>query len=68
MEGSWMAAEHQGHANVKKDRFGFWTMGFEHREDEKLQNPYAFPKTVSQVFFMDNTRNPSWKVVLRHEQ
>jgi hypothetical protein len=52
MEGSWIAAQHQGRANVKKDRYGFWTVGFE---------------TILQVFFIDDTRDPNMKVVLRHK-
>jgi hypothetical protein len=67
MEGSWIAARHQERANVKKDCYGFWTVGFGNRQDAHVKNPYAFPETISQVFFIDDTRDPNMKVVLRHE-
>jgi hypothetical protein len=39
MEGSWIARKHQSRANIKKDRYGFWTVGFCHREDAMIHNP-----------------------------
>jgi hypothetical protein len=67
MEGSWIAAWHEGRANVKKDPYGFWTVGFKNREDNTVKNPYAFPEKISQVFFIDDTCDPDIRVVLRHE-
>jgi hypothetical protein len=56
MEGSWIAGRYQGRANVKKDQYGFWTIGFDNREDARVKNPFAFPEKVSQVF--------SWRIVV----
>jgi hypothetical protein len=67
MEGSWIAARHQGRANVKKDPYGFWTVGFKNKEDLSVRNPYAFLEKVSQVFFVDDSIDADIKVVLRHE-
>lgn len=30
-------------------------------------NPYIYPASVSQVFFMEDPHHPEWKVVIRHE-
>jgi hypothetical protein len=67
MEGSWIAKKHQDRANVKKDKYGFWTVGFCNREDKDVNNPYVFLEKMSQVFFIDDTRDSALKVVMRHE-
>jgi hypothetical protein len=67
MEGSWIAKKYQNRANVKKDKYGFWTVGYHNREDSSVDNPYVFPEKMSQIFFIDDTQDSSWKVVLRHE-
>ena len=67
MEGSWIAKKRQGRANIKRDRYGFWIAGFYNRVDREVHNPYVFLKKVSQVFFMDDTRDSNFKVVSRHE-
>jgi hypothetical protein len=67
MEGSWIAKRRQGRANIKRDRYGFWIVGYYNREDREVYNPYVFPKKVSQVFFINDTRDSNFKVMLRHE-
>ena len=67
MEGSWVAKRRQGRANIKRDRYGFWIVGYYNREEADVHNPYVFPEKVSQVFFMNDTRDSNLKVVLRHE-
>ena len=67
MEGSWVAKRRHGRANIKKDRYGFWIVGYTNWEDPDVHNPYVFPEKVSQVFFMNDTRDSNFKVVLRHE-
>jgi hypothetical protein len=42
-------------------------VGFNNREDGSVKNPFAFPEKVSYIFFIDDTRVPGTKVVLRHE-
>ena len=37
------------------------------REAREKDNPYVYPSTVSQVFFVGDSVDPSWKVVLRHD-
>ena len=67
MEGSWIKTVDQGRRVVKKDPQGFWVVHFASREVREKDNPYVFPGTVSQVFFMDDSIDPAWKVVLRHD-
>ena len=67
MEGSWVKTVDEGRRVVKKDQEGFWTVHFASREVRVKDNPYVFPGSVSQVFFMDDSLDPAWKVVLRHD-
>ena len=67
MEGSWIKLVDQGRRVVKKDSQGFWIVNFASREVREKDNPYVFPASVSQVFFMNDSGDPSWKVVLRHD-
>jgi hypothetical protein len=67
LEGSWISAKHQHRENVKKDRHGFWIVGYYNRDKNEMHNPYVFPENICQVFFVDNTQDPNLKVVLRHE-
>jgi hypothetical protein len=67
MEGSWISAKHQQWKNIKKDRHGFWTVGYSNRDDNATYNPYVFPENICQVFFVDDSKDPNLKVVLRHE-
>ena len=57
----------EGRSTIKKDRHGFWTCKLNEKEDFCLQNPYVYPRLVSQVCFMSEKLNQSWKVVLSHE-
>ena len=67
MEGSWIKSRDQGRRVVKKDPFGFWTVQYQSRERRAKDNPYVYPANVSQVFFIEDSIDPSWKVVLRHD-
>ena len=67
MEGSWIKSSDQGRRVVKKDRLGFWMVHYACRDSREKDNPYVFPSSVSQVFFMDDQTDPSWKIVLRHD-
>ena len=67
MEASWIKTRDQGRRVVKKDSYGFWTVHFSSRERSEKDNPYVYPSTVSQVFFVGDTADPAWKVVLRHD-
>jgi hypothetical protein len=44
--------------------YGFWTVGFKNRD---VKNPYIFLEKVSQVFFINDSRDPNVKVVLRQD-
>ena len=66
LEGSWIKSRDQGRAVIKRDQYGFWTVLFNARDAEN-QNPYVYPASITQVFFMDDSRSPEWKVVLRHD-
>ena len=67
MEGSWIKSSSQGRRVIKKDSYGFWTVKYSCREVRDKDNPYVYPSNVSQVFFVDDLRDPAWKVVLRHD-
>lgn len=66
LEGSWIKSHDQGRAVIKRDQFGFWTMLY-HAREAPNKNPYVYPASISQVFFMEDPRNPQWKVVIRHD-
>ena len=66
LEGSWIKPRDQGRAVIKRDTYGFWTVLFNAR-DTQNENPYVYPSTISQVFFMADSRHPDWKVVLKHD-
>ena len=67
MRCEWMKSTDQGRAAVRKDRLGFWSVLYNSRDNRHQQNPYVFPSSVSQVYFMQDSLNPSWRVVLYHE-
>ncbi|KAG0563323.1 hypothetical protein KC19_8G021700 [Ceratodon purpureus] len=67
MEGDWIKNTDQGRAAVKKDRLGFWSVLYNARANIVTSNPYIFPASVSQVYFMNDALQEEWKVVLRHE-
>ena len=67
MEGSWIKSRDQGRRVIKKDPYGFWMVQYSCREVRAKDNPYVYPASVSQVFFIDDSCDPGWKVVLRHD-
>ena len=67
MEASWIKSSDQGRRVVKKDPLGFWIVQYASRETRRKDNPYVYPSAVSQVFFIDDSIDSSWKVVLRHD-
>ena len=67
MEGSWIKTRDQGRRVVRKDSSGFWLVQYQCREILEKDNPYVFPQTVSQVFFISDALDSAWKVVLRHD-
>ena len=67
MEGSWIKTRDQGRRVVRKDQYGFWLVHYNCREAPDNHNPYVFPASVSQVFFVADGADPAWKVVLRHD-
>ena len=64
MKGKWIPPMYEGRRSVKKDKYGFWTVRYRARYGPN-QNPYVFPLSVSQVFFMPDAVDAEWKVVLR---
>jgi hypothetical protein len=64
MKASWIPPIQEGHATIKKDGSGFWTVKFTARQDSQRHNPYVFPCTISQVFFMSDRLHADWRVVL----
>ena len=67
MQGEWIKSTEQGRAAIRKDRYGFWSVLFNARERGPQVNPFVFPSTVSQVYFMKDGVNEGWNVVLRHD-
>lgn len=67
MEGSWIKTRDQGRRVVRKDPYGFWLVQYSCCEVSEKDNPYVFPSTVSQVFFISDAMDSAWKVVLRHD-
>ena len=67
MEGSWIKTTDQGRKVVKKDALGFWVVQYDSKEIRPRDNPYVYPSTVSQVFFVRDSCDPAWVVVLRHD-
>lgn len=49
MKCSWMAPVSEGQRTIRRDGNGFWTLKFDSRLDDRRNNPYVFPSTVSQV-------------------
>lgn len=66
LEGSWIKSRDQGRSVIKRDQYGFWTVLYNAR-DAPNENPYVYPAAISQVFFMEDPRNPEWRVVIKHE-
>lgn len=64
---SWIQHMHQGRPTIKKDVAGFWTCRFDARDDDARRNPFLLPANASQVFFLDDSRDPEWRVVVFHE-
>jgi hypothetical protein len=67
MKASWIPPTQEGQATIKKDGSGFWMVKWTARQDGQRHNPYVFPCTISQVFFMSDRLQADWRVVLRHE-
>ena len=67
MKVSWVKQSAQGQITIRKDRHGFWICKLNEREDSRIENPYVFPTHVSQVFFIQDSRDPTWSIVLSHE-
>lgn len=67
MEGSRIKSRDQGRRVVRKDSYGFWLLQYNCREICEKSNPYVFPASVSQVFFVTIAEDPAWRVVLRHD-
>ena len=67
MKASWIPPTQEGQATIKKDGSGFWMVKWTARQDSQRHNPYVFPCTISQVFFMSDRLQADWRVVLRHE-
>lgn len=67
MEGSWIKTREHGRRFVKKDPLGFWIVQYSSREAPDKNNPYVYPASVSQVFFLGDSHDPAWMVVLRHD-
>ena len=55
---------HEGRRSVKKDAYSFWTVKYKAMYGA-LHNPYVFPLSVSQIFFMPDAMDSDWKVVLQ---
>ena len=49
-----------------RDEAGFLVVNFQHKLS-KTSYPFIFPSQATKVFFSDEVRKPSWKVVLRKE-
>lgn len=60
----WIQHLNQGRRTIRKDSLGFWTCLFDAREDSNRRNPFLLPANVSQVFFVEDTGDPNWKVVV----
>lgn len=67
MRVSWIKHVDEGRRTIKKDGHGFWTVRFSAREDSEVRNKYIFPCNATQVFFVDDSSDPHWKVVVRHD-
>ena len=52
---------------MKKDQYGFRIVHYLSRKVRPKDNPYVYPRSVSQVFFVSDTVDTAWKVVLRHD-
>lgn len=64
---SWLKHVDHGCRTIKKDAAGFWTCRFDARGGEARRNSFVLPANVSQVFFVEDTRDPEWRVVVFHE-
>ena len=62
MEGSWIKTRDQGRRVVRKDPYGFWLVQYHCRELPEKHNPYVFPRCISQVFFVTDSADPTWRV------
>ena len=64
---SWVKHRDEGRRSIRRDGHGFLMARLDRRDTTHLHNQYVFPKHVSQIFFMDDSRDSSWKVVISHE-
>ena len=67
MEGSWIKSVDHGRRVVKKDQYRFGMVHYLSREVRPKDNPSVYPASLSQVFFVGDSVDPAWKVVLRHD-
>ena len=67
LQADWVKSTDQGRAAKKKDRLGFWSVLINARDRGPRLNPYVFPASISQVYFMEDGVQEGWKTVLRHE-
>lgn len=67
MKVSWIKKQDQGRRTIRQDALGFLTVLYGCREDPEHDNPFVFPSSVSQVFFVEDGGNREWKIVIKHE-
>ena len=67
MKGEWYEKKDHGRTTIKKDRYGFWTVKSSARGDPNMQNPFAYPEHINQVYFMTDHRDPDALVVIKND-
>jgi hypothetical protein len=64
---TWVHANKAGaQATMKQDEYGFTLINSD-RTIPYSADSFAFPLHVQQIFFVEDTNNPSWKIVLHKE-
>ena len=47
---SWIRPNLARNSTIKQDKYGFWLVKFDARQDLVRENPYVFPYSISQVW------------------
>ncbi|KAG0504774.1 hypothetical protein M758_2G127700 [Ceratodon purpureus] len=63
---SWIRPQLEGFRTIREDEHGFWSVKFGARQYPPVE-PYVMPSHVKQVYFIEDLRNPEWRIVCHVE-
>ncbi|KAG0573462.1 hypothetical protein KC19_VG180400 [Ceratodon purpureus] len=63
---SWIRPHLEGSRSIRVDEHGFWSVKIAARQYPPVE-PYVMPSHVKQVYFIEDLRNPEWRIVCNVE-